>query len=509
MSNHDAAAASNMLYGFTYKGVWQKHNVPVFQRWIWTLSASSAIILLGCFALSLTFSQSRMWALLRYCVHQRHKIIRLDDDSRPDPLDHLSQAQAVMEIIPFINYYLHRLLLFSRKVLRLRSRSQSPTLPKPEPSIISPWFGIFAITNLALFGILGIALPVLLSEGVLGAPVVRSKAIDRCLGLIYSLGGSTAYYAEQRARADGVFDVCLNRLDHGCGSQYYNQQPRISKRNTQCPFPNNVCNDTFNSSYEITHSNITAYEFGLNSPSRFALSHRLTCSPIHLEPFLVLNPSLQSVNISVADVDTRDDPKWSDVDQNAYSMTLQTLNGPNNFSNQSSGVRLAFGNGKKDLTILPAVSNKNKSSVELPSFFIHKYLKRKDAESFLIIRRPGKLNMYPPRSGGIMIPVDDPFFAAHTVPPFGDPTSYLAPKLPDREATALGCIEQFQFCVSTVGVCTPWEARSSQLSVDMYNLVQQEQIDTSREPCRLTTSSVPMFDAILPTRYSYILPLKL
>lgn len=84
MSGYDAAAASNMLYGFTYEGVWKKHNVSISQKWIWTLSASKAIVVLGCFALLLAFTQLRMWALIRHLLCRRHRTVRLDDD-RPIP----------------------------------------------------------------------------------------------------------------------------------------------------------------------------------------------------------------------------------------------------------------------------------------------------------------------------------------------------------------------------------------------------------------------------------------
>lgn len=60
-------------------------------------------------------------------------------------------------------------------------------------------------------------------------------------------------------------------------------------------------------------------------------------------------------------------------------------------------------------------------------------------------------------------PVDDPFFSSHT-PCFyeGDKTAFPV-YCPDHEATALGCLEQYQFCLPKSDFCTPWGYKHEQL----------------------------------------------
>ena len=72
--------------------------------------------------------------------------------------------------------------------------------------------------------------------------------------------------------------------------------------------------------------------------------------------------------------------------------------------------------------------------------------------------------------------MDDPFFSAHNkknvYPDYTNTSMYIA----DYEATALGCIEQFQYCFppSPLPVpCTHWGARGSQFSVMLEYLIHQ------------------------------------
>jgi len=504
MSGYDAAAASNILYGYVFEGVWQKYNVPISQKWIWTLRSSNAIIVLGFFALLLTLSQSRMWALLRYFIYLRHKAVRLDDE-RPDPLKHLSQTQAIAEILPSIVYYASKLRLVARSSFRRGADPHAAELDKlarPESPVISPWFGILALFNLGLFGVMGVVLPVILSDGALGAPIVRSKAGDYCSeepppGRIIVTESDSP-----RIRTDAIFEVCLNRLDHGCGSQYYIQQPQITKSSTACPFSKHVCYNTPNApnSFEISRSNITSYELGANSPSKLALNHRLTCAPIHLEPFLVLNSQdtlHSSVNISILNAEFEiDGDRDGDLEylRRVLTKLLQTLNGPNIFSNESSGLRMSLENGRQDLTILPEhpIPSRYRSNA---SQLFQKYLQTNRGQAFLIIKRPGNSAF----CGVGFQPVDDPFFASHTRRPVDDyrnegdtglpsfDPQYLEthrPYYPDREASALGCVEQFQFCVSITGRCTSWESNSQDFVKRSKSLMLREQVDLSSEPCK-------------------------
>jgi len=103
MSDYDTGAASNVLDGYTYEGVWEKYNEPLLQRWIWTLGSSQAIYVLGCFGLLITFSQARAWVLMRYFICLHKKTVRLDGDARPDPMKTLSQGAAIMDLNPHLS----------------------------------------------------------------------------------------------------------------------------------------------------------------------------------------------------------------------------------------------------------------------------------------------------------------------------------------------------------------------------------------------------------------------
>jgi hypothetical protein len=84
------------------------------------------------------------------------------------------------------------------------------------------------------------------------------------------------------------------------------------------------------------------------------------------------------------------------------------------------------------------------SSIVFRPCVSYKTLRRDDGTSFLVVYRAGPAIYHPE--------VDDPFFAAH----YG-PDGFINP---DYEATALGCFEQFQYCVPRHGICAPWGPQS-------------------------------------------------
>jgi hypothetical protein len=125
---------------------------------------------------------------------------------------------------------------------------------------------------------------------------------------------------------------------------------------------------------------------------------------------------------------------------NNISLILNTLNGPNKFSNESSGLIVFTEKGPFDLTVLPGYTA-GTNYYDLPEtqqLILNELLQRNDSQSFLVVLRAG-LSQY-------TFPVDDPFFSAHNkknvYPDDTNTSMYIA----DYEATALGCIEQFQYC---------------------------------------------------------------
>jgi hypothetical protein len=452
-----------MLYGYAYEGVWEKYNEPFLRRWIWTLTPSKAIFVLGAYALLLTFTQSRTWLVVRHVVLSRNKTVRLDGGSQPDPLEHLSQANALKDIFPLI---VARSRLWRRSISRRRPNSTDYTVEADAP-IISPWFGICAIMNIGIFSVLGVALPVGFSDGVLGAPIVKSKLTTDCSNF-YRLGDQeTTFLREQQVRTDAVFDICLDRLNMGCSSQYYFQQPQISRSRTPCPFPWNICqNDT--GAFSLTHSDITARELGVNSKSTISMNHRLTCSPVHLDPFLVLDlPRPGQILLSVQQ-------NQSKLVWNQFTMVLHTRNGPNSFSHERSGQLVSLDKSStRDFTVLPRQSSwlvrKSSDDPKSQPFQIHNALQHDYGASFLAILRPAGRGSQPEI-------IDDPFFSAHD-----EYVSEMGRKLyyPDFEATALGCLEQFQLCTSMKGNCTNWSEPEKLiweaevlLKEDLYSLAE-------------------------------------
>lgn len=450
MAEFNSGAVSDVLHGLTYEGVWEKYNAPLTHRWIWTLSTLNAVVVLACFTVLLAFTESRTWALTRHIVRLRHKAVRLDDDTRLDPLEYLSQEKAMADILPMITRYFSKMIKF----IYCRRGKLANAAVQRDCTVISPWFGVLATINILLFGTLGIAMPYLLSEGVLDAAVVKSKSTSQCLKPQLA-NGSIAFledfelFRSRRSKTDAIYDICVN-LTVGCGSQYFLQQPQIKKARTDdCPFPNNICrNDT--QPFQLTHSNITAFELGANFRSYLTLNHRLTCAPVHLDSFLTFEKespgNFSDVSLAVTNkTDCNDDhfePRC------AEGLHLQSINGPNSFSLESSGSKLNLARNEKSTSLRIHPATKSWNEPWEPNM-IHPNLRTKDGKAFLIIQLPG--------TAISMSEIDDPFFAAHNKRTYDFGWGRNLPTyIPDYEATALGCLEQFQLCDSNSNICTPW-----------------------------------------------------
>jgi hypothetical protein len=130
-------------------------------------------------------------------------------------------------------------------------------------------------------------------------------------------------------------------------------------------------------------------------------------------------------------------------------MPLNTMNGPSDVSNESSGLRMAQEKGPYDLTVLPHyfAAQDLSDNEEL----MHPDLRRNDGQSFLIVYRAGA-TIYSSS-------IEDSFFAAHKEDASKNPSDFFA----DFEATALGCLEQFQYCISGSDHCTAWGSASSRV----------------------------------------------
>lgn len=489
MAKNDIDASLINIHNYVYEGIWEKYGETWLQRWIWTLSNVKAGILLGGFGLLLTFSQSRSWFLIRYVMCLMKRTVRLDSND-PEPLQHLSQSRAILDVLPFFSYHISRLRTLGQ-IFRLRRKSANPAVP-PDSPVISPWFGFFAALNLILFVVMGVAIPWQLSEGVEGRALVRSRVTDNCSA---TLGMDTnAEFSDfqksielQQVKTDGIFQICQNKISHGCASEYYLQQPQITRRRIEsCIFPANICyNGT--RSFEITHWNITASEVGLNSKSRVAINHRLTCTPVHLDSFLRFDKySPNSTVLSIAS---------ATCDERSYlqcRMTLHTMNGPNSFTHDSSGYRMAMELGSRDISVLPRMPISSIGSWSfVPVDSLHEELRRNDGASFVVIYRAGK--------AFYLSEIDDPFFAAH----YESRRVYYA----DHEATGLGCLEQFQFYTPKYDFSTSWGLLSEQLLAMREYLDEKEDSAATEELSELEIipNSLSIHDYLIkrpPTYYA-------
>ncbi|KAJ9660435.1 hypothetical protein H2198_002553 [Neophaeococcomyces mojaviensis] len=288
---------------------------------------------------------------------------------------------------------------------------------------------------------MGIAIPASLTDGAFGALVVKSQSLNSCVTSEVALGWLR--YAMALPKIDAISQQCFGEAIQTCDSQYYFTSPHIVKRRIDsCPFPSNVCQKGIKP-FEILHMNASAFDFGINSPSKISFSHRLTCAPLNVDDFLLV-PTLHP-NHSWISARTTLDRKtaWSN-----FSVLLSTVNGPNSFSNESSGRKMAIDNGPAEVTVLPRhIVPFSVNELEYQKL-IHQDLRRDDGQSFMIVNRAGR-TIYSSE-------VNDPFLSAHNKVNHGE--DYVR-YLPDYEATALGCVEQYQFCVprsSRSTYCSQW-----------------------------------------------------
>src|SRR5438034_2911998 len=133
-----------------------------------------------------------------------------------------------------------------------------------------------------------------------------------------------------------------------------------------------------------------------------------------------------------------------------YGTILRSFNGPNHLSSQLSGRMAAYDRRSYDLRIWPNEITDDKSESLRK---LYPGLRRDDGTVFVIGFMAGR--SYYDSS------VDDPLFSAHD----RENDMYL----PDYEITALGCVEQYRFCVEQRPEwCTPWGAQDEIWRMILY-----------------------------------------
>lgn len=422
------------LHDYVYKGVWKMENVPAYRAWIWTLKDSHALIVLGLFTLILTFTQRQAWSMLRGLVARRNRPVRLMDDTCSDPLQHVSQLEALKEIAWTFKYGVYKV---KRSVLTRRLSTETGMGPLPLGSAaVSPYFGILALLNICAFITAGVAVPWLLSEGWQNTPIVRSKMLEDCVNS--SRHHHIDTIVDEYPIVEAIFQPCNGRPGRGCEDDYYLKAPKIDKvRTRECPFNEQLCHRGV-APVRITHSNLTTFEAGINSKSMVNINRQVTCAPIISEPFIVPLKNRTESAISIHSQDRLER-------FNFY--LLETKNGPNRFSNYSSGLKMARANGVNDVFILPIPIFKEHTRNE--PLQIHPFLRRFDGMPFVIVWRGGPL-------GFIRGVVNDPFFSAHQ--------KFRNYYVSDYEANTLGCVEQLQCCIPGLSKCSAWGTSTQQLA---------------------------------------------
>jgi hypothetical protein len=419
------------LESYVLKGVWKRYDEGQWSNLKWTLGSLSALLVMVGLTSLMALAQTQCWAMVRYIIAQYKKSPRLPGDPTPNPLLELSQGESIGIVLSRLSEPL------SRIIARICHRERS-THPEDDP-VESPLFGFASIMVILVFIVIGFAVPYRLTEGALGTPIVKSKIAEDCVNSENPENLLNTW--NRQTRADEIFTLCRDDLNAGCDSPYWLSNPQITKtRPTTCPFQGSIClNNT--ASFQITHWNISAFEMGVNSRSKLLMNHRLICSPISLDPFL-----WRLENASIIYVQ---DLRYDTMIRDNVSLMLSTQNGPNKFSSESSGALMFEANGPLDLTVLP------RNLFGANPFEPHKLndlLQRSDSRPFLVIYRAGATKY--------LHDIDDPFFSAHNIIDSDKPHTCA-----DYEATALGCVEQIQYCFPQSQrpiYCTDWGAGSDQ-----------------------------------------------
>jgi hypothetical protein len=192
------------------------------------------------------------------------------------------------------------------------------------------------------------------------------------------------------------------------------------------------------------------------------LNHRLICAPLKLDRFL--SPLKISSDYGMKTIIWFGEPLNvnSKFPGSLYGTLLNTRNGPNYYSNEFSGHALAsMGNHSAspyDVFIFPDILSYN---VTMDYQNLHQDLRRMDGDVFVVMFRAGR-SYYTQ-------PIDDPFYAAHeriiTSSGVGD-------YAPDYEATALGCVEQYQYCLDKKPrkMCTHFNSSNDMINAALFIL---------------------------------------
>jgi hypothetical protein len=332
-----------MTHDYVYRGIWLKYDAPLYNRWTLTLGNLEALVVLGCLVTLLACTQARTWVLIRYTIIKSTNPIHL-----PSDLNDLSQGSALE------SSWHH----FRRVLERPLHQGRQDTHPWEYE--LSPWFGIWASLNVLVFIAMGIIILWFLTDGVLGAPEVRSQRTDHCLDIlakdIHQL--STDVSNSTVILSEALWEQCHDANDsHSCDDPNFIAIKDFSTDiSADCPFPQQVCLNG-QPTVTFTRANLTAHDIGINSKLKMTVSQRMSCSPISLRPFMWKGSSLYGLDnftLSIIRLNYVKDP--SQFDPN-LSRTMWTSNA------RGSGLEMFNHGDKFQLQVLPKFEMRNFSPI--------------------------------------------------------------------------------------------------------------------------------------------------
>lgn len=507
-----------------YQYIWKDSGLPRYKALVMTVTNREGIVGFAFFALLLSFTGSRIWILIREFVVRKSRPFRLRSqppgsttatttyriadeatDTTPDEevdgaadgttdgthLETDGTYEMIDGVIPTTNNRTSRTTNDDPAALEelsqgdalwaicgFRNRQHNQTM-----TTIPKLLSCVALFNIIASFLFGIIVPLYLT-GNLGPTVVQAQSTDSCIGL-EDRPASRRYSAQL---ADSYFKQCLGNLD-ACpkDSQLVGPIPNFSETNATCPFPGDVCLPEVQP-VMMQFLGLTPRDYGVNLDNRVFIDHRIICAPLKTEPFMIQVESRDNGRVPSNPPIIWFGRKFHDRTFNGgnetiYGMVLATQNGPNTLSEEYSGNLLLTSPTSEPAYDLHLYPNENESNI---SSTIHPSLRRDDGEVFIVLFRAGR-SYYKQQ-------IDDPVFAAHNVLS----QSYI----PDREATAIGCVEQFRLCFQgQEPLCTGWRGR--RVALDLYYSIVLN-IKNSDEVVRLDLLFIYMFFTDFATVREYL-----
>ena len=416
-----------MPQDYIYKGVWMKYDNPA-KGMTWTVTNFEALIIFAALATLFTFTQSRTWVIIRY-LYGKSRPVHI-----PDHLDEASQWDALQGCWGFLK---------NTSFFRNLSNS-SPTQQRRQPPSYktSPWIGLWATLGALVFIVGGGLISWLLADGWFSAPEVRSRLTDKCEDMWLN----ETIESHSIVQANANWDACFDATDTNsfCDPNFSGLKMFSAEISADCPFTTSICQKD-RPTVKFTRTNLTAHDLGVNSKIPMTASHRISCSPISMAPFTYIAPRSTGENFTFS-------IQNPSLVKNVYELGANlSLNLWTNNSCGSGLEMLKTGNSFL-LEILPASGSPSvtpEAQLKLWSQ-INPLLTHPNSSSFVLVLRPGATVA---QSLGNPQPITDPFFSAST--PWVGGTGFY---IPDMEATAIACIEQFQVCLDPgFGFrCYPW-----------------------------------------------------